>query len=246
MKKSFLLVFLFSLLIIAVSCKKDQTTTPPDDTYVPVKPVTSTSLAGFGNHSGIPVGTNWTFPASIKVVGNILGGYPGKEAYTGEKNSASWLSYFASQPKTNYETHGLGMFVNLYMRLTNTSSNPTTFIFPAGLVFCNDSSSDSTIVDTAQTGIIIVPDTITIPGGDTLNLCLKSFCSNASRHAPTYTSIYNPKVVSINDQVVRFIAALRGKTTLASHESDILSYIWQFTGGTPLTEADWATIASWQ
>ncbi|MEI6853479.1 MAG: hypothetical protein WCL06_11575 [Bacteroidota bacterium] len=246
MKKSFLLLFLFSLLIIVASCKKDQTTTPPDDTYVPIKPVTSTSLAGFGHNSGIPVGTNWTFPASIKVVGHILGGNPGKEAYAGDKNYESWLSYFSNQPKTTWETHGLGVFVNLYMKLHNTSANPTTFIFPAGLVFCNDSSTDSTVLDTAQTGVIVVPDTITIPGGDTLNLCLKSFCTNASRHAPSYFSIYEPKVVSINDQMVRFIAALRGKSTLASHESDILGYIWKFTGGTPLTEADYATIASWQ
>ena len=52
--------------------------------------------------------------------------------------------------------------------------------------------------------------------------------------------------LTTNEQVVHLIAALKGKTTLPTHESDILSYIWQIVGGTPLTEADLATIASWQ
>jgi len=246
MKKSLLFLFLFSLLFIVVSCKKDKTTTTVDPPYVPVTPVLSTSLAGLGYHGGIPSGTAWTFPANIQVVGNIVGGDPGKSPYIGKKTIEAWENYSQNSAKTNWETHGLGMFVSLYMNLHNTSASPSTFIFPAGLLFCNRCCGD-TITDTTQTGLVVVPDTVTIPGGDTLRLCLKSFCSNPNRHAPTYLSVYDPAVVSNNDQVVHFIEALHVKSVLvlAGHESDILFYIWKFVGGTPLTTADYAVIAAW-
>ena len=240
MKKT-LLFLLISSVVLIVSCKKDKTT-PAEIPYVPVTQVLSTSLAGLGSHGGTPVGTAWNFPANVKVVGKILGGDPGKAPFTGKKSVEEWASYVSNSPKTTWVAHGIGVFVTLYMKLHNTSPSPTSFILPAGLMFCND----STPVDTAQTGVIVVSDTIVIPGGDTLNISLKSFCCNPSRHVPTSLAIYKPQVVTTNEQVVHLIAALKGKTTLPTHESDILSYIWQIVGGTPLTEADLATIASWQ
>jgi len=247
--KSKIYLFLAFLIVVAfaiTSCKKDKTTPPVDDTYVPLAVNLSTSLQGLGANHGIPVGSAWAFPANIKVVGHILGGDPGKAPYLGIKTVKSWDEYVENSPKTNWQIDGLGEFVFLYMKLHNTGTTSAKLIFPAGLVFCNDSTTDSTAVDTTQTGIIVVPDTVVIPGGDTLNLCLKSFCTNPNRHAPTFVSVYKPRVVSNNNQVYHFINALKGKTTLPSHESEILTYIWQFTGGNPLTEADWATIASWQ
>jgi hypothetical protein len=246
MRKTLSLLFVICLVAFVVSCKKDKTTIDPEIPYTPIAPTLSTSLTGFGSHYGVPSGAAWAFPASIKVVGSILGGNPGKEAFADSKTYQNWENYVTLGEKTTWETHGLGVFVNLYMKLYNTSSNMVSFVFPAGLMFINDSTADTTVVDTAQTGIIIIPDTVTIPGGDTINLCLKSFCCNSSRHAPGFTSIYEPKVVSNNDQIYRLIGALKGKTTLPTHESDILSYIWKIGSGTPLTADDWATIATWQ
>jgi hypothetical protein len=247
MKKNLLFLVLFSLIFVVVSCKKEKTNPPTDVPYVPVAPVLSTSLSGLGYNSGTPVGTSWAFPANVKVVGHILGGDPGKAAFLDAKTIVNWENYTSNLPKSNWETHGLGMFVNLYMKLYNSSASPTSFIFPAGLLFCNDSTTDTIVTDTCQTGIIVIPDTVNIPGGDTINLCLKSFCTNPSRHSSNSQAIYSPKVVSNNDQVYRFIGALKGKSlmTLTSHESDILSYIWQFTTGAPLSAEDWATIAAW-
>ncbi len=243
MKKTLPFLFLLSLAIFIVSCSKDKT--PPADVPAP-GPVLSTSLAGFGTYGGTPSGTAFVLPSNVKLVGSILGGDPGKSPFIGKKTYQAWENFIANSPKSNWVTHGLGVFVNLYMKLYNTSSSPTTFVFPAGLVFCNKSVDDSTVIDTTQTGIIIIPDTVTIPGGDTLDLILKSFCSNSHRGVPGPSSIYISKVVSNNDQLVRFMAALKGKTTLVNHESDILTYIWQITGGTPLTAADYTIIASWQ
>ena len=245
MKKTihYLVLLVISLTIIMVSCMKDKTTVI---NYVPVTTTLSTSLAGFGANSGTPTGKVWAIPSNIKVVGKILGGNPGKASFSGIKTQSAWAVYEANSPKTDWITHGTGEFVNLYMKLTNSGTSPTTFVFPAGLVFCNSGSDDTTAVDTTQTGVIIVSDTVTVPVGDTVNLCLKSYCCNLSHHAPTLNSIYKPIVISNNDQMVHFISALKGKTTLVSHESDIQSYIWKFTGGTPLTTDDYATIATWQ
>ncbi len=247
MKKNLLFLLLLSLVFVLASCKKDKSDPPADTPYVPTTPVLSTSLSGLGYNSGTPVGTAWAFPANVKVVGHILGGDPGKAAFLDAKTIVNWESYTSNTPKSNWETHGIGQFVYLYMKLHNTSNNPTSFIFPAGLLFCNDSTTDTIPLDTCQTGIIVIPDTVTIPGGDTVNLCLKSFCTNPNRHASSPQAIYNPKVVSNNDQVYRFINALKGKSlvTLTNHQGEILSYIWQFTTGTPLNETDWATIAAW-
>ena len=120
-----------------------------------------------------------------------------------------------------------------------------TFVLPAGLVFCNKSENDSTPIDTCQTGIILVPDTITIPGGDTIEILLKSFCSNLNWHAPTSNSIYAMKVTTNNDQMVRLIAALKGKKTLVDHQGDIQSYVWKITNNSGLTTEDYNTISNW-
>jgi len=241
--KKIIYLLVISLVIIIVSCRKDKTTVI---NFVPVTPVLSTSMAGFGPNFGTPSGTAWNLPANIKVVGAILGGNPGKAPFSGVKTQSAWAVYESNSPKTDWVTQGLGEFVSLYMKLTNAGTSTATFVFPAGLVFCNSGNGDTTAVDTTQTGVIVVSDTVVVPVGDTVNLCLKTYCCNLSRHAPTFNSIYQPKVISNNNQMVNFITALKGKTTLANHESDIQSYIWQFTGGTPLTAADYATIASWQ
>ncbi len=144
MKKSFLLLLLVS--IIFVSCKKEKTP-PVEIPYVPTPSGLSTSLAGLGSHPGSPVGTTWTFPSSVKVIGSILGGDPGKAPFSGVKTAETWESYMANtQQRTNWVTHGLGMFVNLYMKLYNTSPTPVTFIMPSGLLFCNDSSDRKSVV----------------------------------------------------------------------------------------------------
>ncbi|MEI8201974.1 MAG: hypothetical protein WCH34_03120 [Bacteroidota bacterium] len=242
MKKTLPFLFLFSLVVFFVSCKKDKT--PPAD--IPnTGTVLSTSLAGFGSYGGVPSGTPYVFPSNIKLVGEILGGNPGKSPFIGKKSIEAWQSYISNSPKSNWVTHGLGEFVTLYMRLYNTSGNASTFVFPAGLMFTNKCPGDTTIIDTTQTGIIVIPDTVTVPGGDTLDLCLKSYCCNPHRGVPNATTVYTAKAVSNNDQIVHFIAALKGKTTLVSHESDILTYVWSIANGVPLTAADYATIAAW-
>ncbi len=243
MKKKIYYLLFISLAIIILSCRKEN---PAVINYGATTQVLSTSLAGFGPNSGTPSGMLWALPSNIKVVGAILGGNPGKTPFFGVKSESAWTTYEYNSPKTNWVTNGLGEFVNLYMRLTNAGTSTTTFIFPAGLVFCNTGSNDTNAVDTTQTGVVVVSDTVVVHVGDTINLCLKSFCCNLTRHAPSFNSIYKPRVVTNNDQMVHFINALKGKTNLTSHEGDIQSFIWKFTGGTPLTTDDYATIASWQ
>ncbi len=242
MKKTLSFASLFFLVLFVISCSKDKN--PPVD--VTVNTGLTASLAGFGSHGGTPSGVTYVLPNNIKVIGEIYGGFPGKSGFVGKKTVEAWQNYIANAPKSNYITHGIGQYVDLYMKLYNTSSNASSFVFPAGLVFCNKSLNDSTVIDTTQSGIVIIPDTVTIPGGDTLLLCLKSFCSNLNFHAPNANSIYTYKVVSNNDQMNRFIAALKGKISLAAHVGDIQSYVWKITNNTGLTAEDYAIISTWQ
>ncbi len=244
MRKKLSFFFLLGLSVVLVSCNKDKTVAPevnplPGPTLTP-------SLSGFGAHGGVPSGSIFVLPSNVKQIGEIYGGLPGK-SFTGSKTSGAWESFMSTMPKSSYVEHGIGEYVNLYMKLHNTSPNPTSFVFPAGLVFTNKSLDDSTVIDTAQTGLIVIPDTITIPGGDTSEILLKSFCTNLNHHAPGATSIYMMKVVTNNDQLNSLIGALntKSKTILINHLGEIQSFVWKITNNTGILQADLDAIRAW-
>jgi hypothetical protein len=230
----------FILSLVMVSCKKHTDNTPPS---IPYKPLTSTSLAGLGQHIGTPVGTTFALPSFIKMVGHLYGGVPGKSSIMYPKTEAGLKALLgASSEKTSYTDYGYGTYVNIYTTLVNTSSSSYKLIIPAGLLMCDSIPAN----DTVQGGVIITDDTIPIGGGDTVNLCLKSFCVNLQHHIPSYTHHYGFTCVTTNDQLSRVVTILRNKKTLVDHTGEIQSILWTITDGSGLTESDVATMNSWQ
>jgi hypothetical protein len=253
MKKHFFLLLLlgFVLSVFVVSCKKDtdKTGNGVNNPYVPPTPqgpVLSSSLAGLGDHSGSPSGTAFHLPSNIKVLGHMYGGFPGKgDNFQYPKTAEGLKALLASTPKTFWDEYGLGTFVNIYATFTNTNTTPTFLVIPAGLIM-RDSLNDSIPLDTAQGGIIIVPDTIIIRGGDTVNVVLKSFCTNLHHIAPDSQHHYGFSVVSNNDKIYQVISILRSKKSLLDHVSDIQSIIWNITDYGVLTQADIDLMNSWE
>lgn len=241
MKKALSLLIIggFVLSIIATSCKKEKDT---PSNPISQTPIYSTSLSGLGNHGGSPTGTAFVLPPNIKIVGSMTGGYG---SFKISKTIGNINSYLANAPKTNYDPHGIGTYVNVYFQLRNTASSTYNLIIPAGLIMCDSLPNDSIPDDTTQSGIIITDDTIVIPGDDTIGVCMSSFCLNLHHSIPSGNK-YMFKVITNNDKLSQVIAILRHKKSLADHISDIQSILWSITDGAGLTQADIDMMNSWQ
>lgn len=225
-----------------ISCKKDKDTAPIDQPAP--GPVLTSSLSGLGSYGGQPSGTPYILPSNIKIIGSMYGGSPGpgKADFNGPKTIGNIQQYLALMPKTEYTEYGYGTYVSVYMQLHNTGYSSYDLIIPAGLIMCDD---DTLHGDTTQSGFIIAPLKITIPGDGTVDVCLNSFCLNAHFAIP-YGNKYMFKVVTNNDQLHKVVTILQNKETLADHISDIQSILWDITDGSGLTQEDIDMMNSWQ
>ena len=217
--------FLAVVLIIFNSCKKDDSTNvnkPP----VVVTPTTGYYPQGLGSVPGKPYGIQYTFPSEIKLIGQITSFQQKGVIY----DKLAQLSDFANfTPKSDYITYGSGTYVNLYVKLFNTNSQPKTLIIPAGLIFCCEDTS-------TQGGIIIQPDTIVIPGQDTAFCILKSYCTNAHKSPPS-NNIYKMTVTTLHYDLWLVAYILKNKKTIQD-ASTIQTIIWSITDGSGLSETD--------
>lgn len=237
-----------ALSMIITSCKKKET----EDPYVPpviapyYGPVYSTSLSGLGSHGGVPSGTPYVLPSNVKIIGAVYGGvYGGKSGQNVDKSLANLDYYLSHKPKTNWAEYGYGTYVDVYAKLKNISSSAYNLIVPAGLIMCREYPGDTIVTDSTQSGLVIVSDTITIPAGDTVGVCLKSFCLNAHYGVP-YGNLYSLKVVSNNDQLNKVITILKNKKSIAAHLYEIQDILWKISDGTGLTQPDINLMNSWQ
>ena len=247
MKKALTVIILggLALSLAFVSCKKDKDTTPVDN--ITTGTVLTTSLSGLGSHGGHPSGTPYFLPSNIKVIGSMVGGYPGSKLnFNYPKSAENFQYYLASTPKTYYTEYGYGTYVNVCMELYNSSNFPYELIIPAGLILCDSIPNDSTGSDTTQSGIIITPDTIIIPQKGTAKVCLKSFCLNLYNHVPTSDNIFKMKVITNNDQLNKVVTILKNKKTLGNHLMDIQFILWNITDYGGLTQEDIDLMNSWQ
>lgn len=227
--------------IIITSCKKKETEEPFIPPVVNPAPVYSTSLSGLGAHGGLPSGTPYALPSNIKLVGSMYGGYYGGKSNQKTDKSLVNLNYWLShKPKTDFTEYGYGTFVDVFMKLHNTSSSTYQLIIPAGVIMRPGDS----IPDTTQSGLIIAPDTINIAGGDTIGVCLKSFCLNTNFQAPDCHK-YQFAVVTNNDLLCKVILILKNKKTLAAHIYEIQEILWKITNDEGLSQADIDLMNSW-
>jgi len=245
MKKTLSAIVLGAFLIsfALISCKKNSDPAPDNQNNI-VANFYSTSLSGFGSHGGFPSGNAFALPHNIKLVGHMTGGIPGK--FPGFKISKTIENIPSSLPKSIFTEYGLGTYVNIYMKLYNTSTSSYKLIIPEGVIMCDSFPNDTTVYDSTQTGIIIQPDTIDFPPTDTLSICLKSFCLNLHHAIPSAQTIYRFAVITNNESLHRVVTILRNKKTLADHVSEIQSILWDITDGAGLTQADIDMMNSWQ
>lgn len=228
MKKNLILflvvLFVATMTISYQSCKKDDTVT--NIVRPPVTPPHINYLLGLGNIPGKPVGTNYSLPSNFHLTGPIMSD-PGK-ALTGDKQALLLAGIFPGI-KTDYTTFGSGTYVNLYVGIRNITAQNGVLIIPSGLIFCSEDTTD-------QSGIIIQPDTIPIPGNDTVLCCLKSYCLNL-HHSPPSNAIYKMTVTTLNPDLVYVVSVLRNKKPVTD-ASQIQSIIWNITDNGGITQSD--------
>jgi hypothetical protein len=233
----------FILSIVAISCKKNTDQSTPDNSNHQASFYT-TSLSGLGSHGGVPSGNAFVLPTNIQLIGSMTGGLPGKSPiYEVTKTIENIPS---SLPKSVYTEYGIGTYVNIYMKLFNTSYSSYKLIVPAGVIMTDSLPNDSTVVDTTQGGIIIEPDTIVFDPRDTMNICLKSFCINLHHGIPTLYNVYKFAAITNNESLHKVITILRNKKTLLDHVGDIQSILWEITDGAGLSQASIDMMNSWQ
>ena len=243
MKKTLSAIVIGALLISVsfISCKK--TSDAPDTSGNHVLNYYTGSLSGLGTHGGLPAGFAFAWPSNIKIIGYMTGGDPGsKTIFKLPKNLKNIPS---SLSKGNYTEYGIGTYVNVYMKLYNTNNTPYQLIIPSGVIMCDSFPNDTTVVDTSQSGIIIPPDTINIPGSDTVGVCLKSFCLNEHHAAPSSLNKYKFAVITSNESLHTVVTILRNKKSLSAHISDIQTILWKITDGQGLSQADIDMMNSW-
>ena len=115
----------------------------------------------------------------------------------------------------------------MYVGIRNLTAQNRTLIIPSGMIFCSDDSTN-------QSGIIIQPDTIPIPGNDTTFCLLKSYCVNLHRSPPSGAH-YKIAVVTLNPDFVYVTNILRNKKRVTD-VSTIQSLIWNITDNGGLTQ----------
>lgn len=231
-KLNFLLPILFAgfLLISMSSCNKEDVVTNVITT--PNRPTPTNYMLGLGSNPGKPVGTAYNLPTYFRFTGPIMSS-PGKE-YTGDK-MAMLLNGELPEPKTDYVIFGSGTYVNLYVGITNITSQNRVLVLPAGLIFCGEDTTN-------QNGIIIQPDTIPIPGNDTVFCCLKNYCLNLHHSVPS-GSPYKMTVTTLNPDLVYLVNVLRNKRPV-TEAGQIQSIIWNITDNGGLTASDKAYLNS--
>jgi len=227
--KSKWMLFLVVLFVAAMtinfeSCKKDETVT--NVVRPPVTPPHVNYLMGLGNTPGKPVGNSYSLPSGFRFTGPVMSD-PGK-ALTGDKQALLLAGIFP-EIKTDYTTFGSGTYVNLYVGISNISTQNRVLIIPSGLIFCSEDTTD-------QSGIIIQPDTIPIPGNDTVYCCLKSYCLNLHHSVPS-NAVYKMTVTTLNPDLVYVVSTLRNKKPVTD-ASQIQSILWNITDNGGLTQSD--------
>ncbi len=210
------------ILFFLVNCKKES------------EPISSANekpghIPGMGEAAGSPIGTQFTLPKGIKLIGDIVG----KES--GPDNG-----------QCVYD--GSGFWVNVTMTLRNDSiSSPVTVEFPPGLIV-------TSAAEGFQHGLLIERVLVTLPPkenggpGQPCKVTLMLSCLNASRHPSSAEASYKLGPITSSSLLKDFIHRLSTKRTKYSeyqgsdlffeNQEYVQDALWSITDGDGLTERD--------
>lgn len=80
---------------------------------------------------------------------------------------------------------------------------------------------------------------------DVYELTLSGFCLSGDRHVPGEEHSYNIGVLSDDPGLNRLLQAIKGKRIESMQDrTQLQSYIWVYTEGHELTQADWSGLAA--
>ncbi len=233
MKK--LLGILFVILLLT-SCKDDVTEYTP---FVPVdytaEHVTTYYNTGLGSNYGVPVGTPYSFPNSVKVADFIHGNSPvfctTAPIVDKEKNPGIQI---IPNDKANYVTYGYGSLVNLYFSLVNVTNSNVVVTIPKGTV-----SYEALHVPSNQHGILVKTVDIPVLANDTTDVHLQLFCLNAHHGIANATNPYHIGVITIHPDLVTVCNILNAKSYIdPANYGTIQSIIWKITDNGGFGQAD--------
>lgn len=225
----FIIGIVVALFVVISACKKESTTN--NDQNPPTGTVST--ITGLGPNAGVPTGIHFTLPQNIKIIGSIRGGLPYAKVvnkdYTGPfpytNNPKSWIDY------------GTGTFVNLYIKLYNTSASPYTLTLPGGLIFCD--SLDAHGFGTYQKGLILQDANIQVPALDTAFACIRAYCLNHTLAPSSYDAVYYIGPVTNNQDLNQIITIMDSKQPPVGEEYNIQPIIWNVTDyGLTLTASE--------
>ena len=232
----FILGIVLALFVVMSSCKKESA--PANDDQSPIVGTTPTTT-GLGANSGFPTGLDFKLPQNIKIIGSIRGGLPyGKvvsKDYTGPfpytNNPKSWIDY------------GTGTYVNLYIKLYNTSTMPYTLTLPGGLIFCD--SLDAHGFGTYQKGLILQDVSIPCLPLDTAFACIRAYCLNHTLAPSSYSAVYYIGPITNNQDLNQIVTIMHPKQYPVGQEYDIQNIVWNVTDyGLTLTATEIAYLNS--
>lgn len=204
------------------ACEKIEVT---NKTVTPIQQVMD-NPSGFGTNAGKPYCAPYFFPASIQLIGEMQStAYKTTFIDKEKQNAEDFIIY----PKTNYIPVGSGSYVQVYIKLFNSSAVKQTLIIPGGLIVTPEDT-------TCQTGVIVQTDTIVINPNDTTGVLLKAYCTNLHKHVPSNTK-FKIAGTTLHNDMYRMVAILKNKQKLQQN-SQVQSIVWNITDHGGLTDAD--------
>jgi hypothetical protein len=231
------IIYPVALLVIAIitmsACKKYESEThlsnPIVDNSIPVGNYPS----GLGNSPGTPVCKPFVLPSNIVLIGEIHGATFKSTNFNKETSN---INDYIILPKTNFIDIGTGIYIHAYLKLFNKSSQPTSLIIPGGLMFCPEDS-------TSQTGTTTQPDTVLIPGNDSIGCHIMAYCTNLNRHAPPSNTKFKILGTTLHTDLWTVVNIMKNKKKITD-VGKMQSIIWDITDRGGLTEQDKAYLNS--
>lgn len=197
---------------------------------------------GFGVSEKDPVGTPFTFPQGVGVVGNTV--HTPDFCLTPD----SLVSLMLVESRESIK--GSPGFFTVCVTVSNSNPFPVTITCPAGVTFICE--RDEQERPKAQNGITVVDVVITIRPNFTETFLLDLYCLNASRTRPAVETSFAIGPVTQNPRMKNLISILKDKniqndelgTDWIEVSTTIQLAVWEIAGGDDLSTSTLEAIES--
>ncbi|MFV0539147.1 MAG: hypothetical protein ACK5M3_17545 [Dysgonomonas sp.] len=237
-KKKFLLglslLALFTIPILFTSCSSD------DEKEIIIDDQPG-EIPGLGNAEGEITGAEFILPNGIELEGDIVG-ISYKHTKSTLKNEAPESFDFSNATKSATEVIGSGYYVQVTVKLTNTTNRDIDVIFPARLVV-------KSLSGRYQNGVLLKRTKAIAPANATHTVALLMYCGNSSMSPSSTSEKYKWAAISNSSLIVDLCNRLvnkkinyeefSGSESGYRNQVDNLQHIlWNLTDGTGLRESD--------